>query len=201
MKSKHVARYVSMEWLMRKRKSLLSQWERRKYALNFSCPSGGIKKFIPSTRKIVSHMDTHAYTDIITRYMAAAGEREARIRFTCLATMGHGALIYGLCVVFRHSIINDCVPISHFPFPTILSKLVMWRPFHFPIPLLDPHHKMFFLLPLQIRVYPIFQFESDVWMVQRMEKSYTIFHLIWLGRKVVNLFPASLEHNKSVTIA
>lgn len=121
-----------MEWLMRKgegKKSLLSRWGKEgKYALNFwlsSLPIWSEKRqketfFLLSGAakgKIVFHMDTH----IIMRYMLAflwtLWEREGKNGFTCSSstTKGHGALIYGLCVVFHHSIINDhCVPISHF---------------------------------------------------------------------------------------
>lgn len=67
-------------------------------------------------------------------------------------------------------------------------------------PPLDPHHKKCsFYCPHSAssgcQVYPIFQFESDVWTVREDgEKSYTIFRLIWLGRTVVNLpFPAPVH--------
>lgn len=155
---------MSMEWLMRITKGKFTVPARRgeqKYAFKFfpTYPSGRKNKkarnFFPlakhKRKKIVFHMATH----IIMRYR----RRRNNGQLTCFAqaTMGRGALIYGLCVVFHHSIINDhCVPISHFRFSTST------RSPHLPFSLrpLDPHHiKMFFL---RLQVYPIFQFESDV---------------------------------------
>lgn len=166
----------------------------------------GIKVFIKENSFVHCHTNLHIrrYTKkaflLTRRYVHDYGGREGRIRFTCLCYNGSwGTDLWPLC---RVPPFNNQWLRANFPFSFLHNSLLARNvaPFlRYLSPLFLTHIiKMFFLLPLQIQVYPIFQFESDVWMDRRMEKSYTIFHLIWLGRKIVNLFPASFEHNKSV---
>lgn len=65
-------------------------------------------------------------------------------------TMGLGALIYGLCVVFHHSIINDhCVPISHFRFH-IFSAFPLLAGHCSALPFSFALHSLVFLHPLHL---------------------------------------------------